>query len=534
MFRNLRVPTLLIATLVMFSSLALSVGRVSALSGGDFQAGRIIDDVVFFNSVSIDGSGVQAFLNSKVPTCDTNGTKAYAGTTRAAYGTSKGYPPPYTCLKDYSENVPAKSAEVGLCGEISAGTKTAAQIIQEVGLSCGINQRVLIVLLEKEQSLVTDDWPWSIQYRSATGFGCPDTAACDSTYYGFFNQVYNAARQYRRYQRDETLFSYRKFRSNYIQYNPVANCGGSNVYIQNQATAGLYNYTPYQPNASALASLTGSGDSCAAYGNRNFWYLYNNWFGSTLSDPSHPDGTFVRNDSDGSIYYIEGGQRRYVTSMSVLNSYASPRPNWLKPATLADKILPVGANMTYPEGTVLRSTEGNIYVTDIDTTGITKRQIQSMNVFQGLGYTYYDIINVSPSELPTNNGVIIDTTSAHPDGTLIRDPSNGSISLIDTGKKRAVSSLAIFNSLRNNGKLKTATSIDVDLPKDTNPVNYPEGAVLRATDNPSIYVTDYNEYGLNRRPIVTQRAFDVLGYGYGDIVFVTSSDLPTQPGLAIQ
>ena len=47
------------------------------------------------------------------------------------------------------------------------------------------------------------------------------------------------------------------------------NCGTSSVYIQNQATAGLYNYTPYQPNAAALANLYGTGDSCSAYGNRN-------------------------------------------------------------------------------------------------------------------------------------------------------------------------------------------------------------------------------------------------------------------------
>ena len=25
------------------------------------------------------------------------------------------------------------------------------------------------------------------------GYGCPDTAACDAQYYGFFNQVYSAA-----------------------------------------------------------------------------------------------------------------------------------------------------------------------------------------------------------------------------------------------------------------------------------------------------------------------------------------------------
>ena len=36
----------------------------------------------------------------------------------------------------------------------------------------------------------------------------------------------------------------------------------------------LYNYTPYQPNAAALAAYPGTGDSCSAYGNRNFFFLF--------------------------------------------------------------------------------------------------------------------------------------------------------------------------------------------------------------------------------------------------------------------
>ncbi len=256
--------------------------KTYALSGSEFQAGRIMDDSVFFNGGSLDPNTIQVFLNSKVPNCDTNGTQAYGGTTRAAYGTSKGYPPPFTCLKNYTQDTPTRLAESGLCNQYNGGVKSAAQIIYDVGVACGVSQKVLIVLLEKEQSLITDDWPWSVQYRSATGYGCPDTAPCDAEYYGFFNQVYNAARQFKKYSRDSTQYRYRAYRDNYIQYNPNTACGGTNVYIQNQATAGLYNYTPYQPNPSALNNLYGSGDGCGAYGNRNFWRMFNDWFGTPL------------------------------------------------------------------------------------------------------------------------------------------------------------------------------------------------------------------------------------------------------------
>lgn len=277
----------------------MNIPAVNAISGADFQAGRIIDDSLFFDGNTMDPNGIQAFLNSKVPVCDTYGTQPYAGTTRASYSASKGYPVPLICLKDYRQDTTVRSAEAGLCNTYGGGTnQSAAQIIYDVGKACGISQKVLLVLLQKEQNLVTDDWPWSIQYRSATGYGCPDTAACDSTYYGFFNQVYMAARQFKKYARDSSTYNYSYNRQNYILYNPSSSCGGTSVYIQNQATAGLYNYTPYQPNQAALNNLYGTGDGCSAYGNRNFWRLYTDWFGSTITGVCYNGNQNLKTDVD--------------------------------------------------------------------------------------------------------------------------------------------------------------------------------------------------------------------------------------------
>lgn len=279
--RILRYIAIIALGIAVFFTLA---PNVSALSGNEFQPNRIIDDSIFFNGSAMNAPEIQNFLNAKVPVCDTNGTQPYAGTTRAIYGATQGYPAPFICLKNYSQAIPSKSADTYCSGVVIAGTKSAAQIIYDVAQACGISPKVLLVLLQKEQSLVTDDWPWSIQYRSATGYGCPDTAACDSTYYGFFNQVYNAARQYQRYAIQPTLFNYAVGRTSFVSYQANApSCGGTNIAMQNNATAGLYNYTPYQPNAAALANLYGTGDACSAYGNRNFWRMYNDWFGSTYA-----------------------------------------------------------------------------------------------------------------------------------------------------------------------------------------------------------------------------------------------------------
>lgn len=273
MNRSLKLFLPLLALLSIYG--VVLAPNVSAVSGGEFKAERIIDDSVFFRYGDLAPEQIQSFLNSKVPVCDTN---------HARTNSANDSGPPYICLKDYRQDTPSKPAEAGLCGPMAAkANASSAQIIYDVSQACGVSTRVLLVLLQKEQSLITDTWPWNIQYRSATGYGCPDTAPCDNEYYGFFNQVYHAARVYKVYAKINGP-NYRVGYTNYIQWHPNAGCGGSDVFIQSQATAGLYNYTPYRPNQAALNNLYGTGDSCSSYGNRNFWRMYNDWFGSTQTN----------------------------------------------------------------------------------------------------------------------------------------------------------------------------------------------------------------------------------------------------------
>ena len=263
----------------------LDTNKASAVSGSQWQGGSIIDDSVFFNSLTMTSQEIQNFLNAKVPTCDTNGTVGpYNGyPNRAQWAAANGKPlPPYTCLKDYTQNIPGRPADAYCPGSVSAGNKSAATIIKEVSAACNINAQALLVLLQKEQSLITDDWPWPVQYEKATGYGCPDTAPCDPEFAGFFNQIWYGARQFQRYAKLPQNYNYRAGQTSFVAYNPNGGCGGSNVAIQNQATAGLYNYTPYQPNQAALNNLYGTGDGCSAYGNRNFWRLFWDWFGSPV------------------------------------------------------------------------------------------------------------------------------------------------------------------------------------------------------------------------------------------------------------
>jgi len=252
-----------LALAVVLGALVGTPQRAEAVTGSEFNPGLIISDSVFFNEFAMTQPQIQDFLNVRVPTCT-------AG---------------YTCLKSYTETTAGRSADAW-CSAYPAGTnELASTIIFKVAQACGINPQVLLVTLQKENSLVTSTKPSAGSYKTAMGYACPDTAACDAKYYGFFNQVYSAGRQLVRYGDPSLGFRYQQG-NEVIQFHPNASCGTTVVNIRSQGTATLYNYTPYQPNAASLANLGGTGDACSSYGNRNFWVFFNNWFGSPVASGS--------------------------------------------------------------------------------------------------------------------------------------------------------------------------------------------------------------------------------------------------------
>ena len=241
-------------------------GDVEAANIANFDPGYIISDYQMGNYNSMSEAEIQNFLKQKG---NCNDTRIYlAGYyTNYSYHIKDGH---FVCLADET------FGEGTAYGESASNGSSAAHIIWQAAQDYKINPQVLIVLLQKEQGLITDSWPNDRQYRSATGYGCPDTAPCSSQYYGFKNQVRKAAALFRTVL-DGGWTNY-PLGNNYIQYNPDADCGGSVVNIRSLATSALYRYTPYQPNAGALAAGYGTA-YCGAYGNRNFYLYFEDWFG---------------------------------------------------------------------------------------------------------------------------------------------------------------------------------------------------------------------------------------------------------------
>ena len=255
---------------------------VDAASLAGFDPGYIISDYQMGNYNSMNESQIQAFLTAKNPCSNTNYNyyQSLSANSKYKWHWSNGH---FVCL----------SEERFGDGEVIGTGQSAAHIIYRAAQDYKINPQVLIVLLQKETSLITDPIPNNGDYRKATGYGCPDTAACSSKYYGFKNQVRNAAAMFRTVL-DGGWTNY-PLGNNYVQYNPNAACGGSVVNIRSLATSALYRYTPYQPNAGALAAGYGTA-SCGAYGNRNFYLYFQDWFGGITSDGYPALGTVLKNN----------------------------------------------------------------------------------------------------------------------------------------------------------------------------------------------------------------------------------------------
>lgn len=317
--------------------------NVNAADPSQFSAENIISDNIFTNSSSMTVDEIQRFLNSKVPSCDSNGIKVseLGGGTRAQWLAANGIPTPITCLKDYYENPATKENNYGKA--IPAGAISAAQIVYNYSKQFNINPQVILVTFQKENGLITDEWPTPRQYTQALGFGCPDTInvgapACDPAYGSFSAQVYQAARHFRGYMDRQycngTWCTPYVVGNNTIKWqDPRVNpdCGDSIVNIRNKATSALYSYTPYRPNQKALDAGYGKGDGCSAYGNRNFFLYFTDWFGST-KDPDlswQVIGQTIYDETKSTIIptdYLRKGER-VIVSLKVKNTGAD---TWYK------------------------------------------------------------------------------------------------------------------------------------------------------------------------------------------------------------
>jgi hypothetical protein len=145
------------------------------------------------------------------------------------------------------------AARSGVLGSYSARdhngvTRSAAEMIAEAAREWGVNPRVILVTLQKEQSLLTDGSPSQRALDWAMGCGKMDGSTL-SQYQGFGNQIWGGARALARNR-------------SYWRAGISLSIDGNAVYPSNSATHSLYRYTPH------------------LHGNVLFWRIYWRYFGN--------------------------------------------------------------------------------------------------------------------------------------------------------------------------------------------------------------------------------------------------------------
>lgn len=373
-----------------------------------FRPGNIISDGVFFDSSAMTAANIDSFFRSKVSACRSG----------------------YTCLKDYRQNTPNRAGDKYCNGYSGAANESAATIIYKVAQACGINPQVFVVMLQKEQGLVTHTWPSQWRYDMALGQGCPDTAPCDPNYAGFFYQIYGAGRQMNIYAEGKWFTYYAPGKTWNIRYNPNAACGSAPVYVENTATAALYYYTPYQPNRAALNAGYGEGDGCSAYGNRNFYQYFTDWFGSTQGKYT----SIVQGLGQVNVYLVSAGAKHRISTLEDLAAYQSRLGGVTAvPASYVDG-LPTGADVSRY---VHDARTGTLFVVDPDGT---KHRFSNADQISRFGYAFNSYVNLDPTLLDRF------TTGADVND-FFRIWTGGELYLFDKGTKRHIATYATWQSV---------------------------------------------------------------------------------------
>ncbi len=177
--------------------------------------------------------------------------------------------------------------------------RSAAEIIWRAAQRNGISSKVILTILQKEQSLIEDSAPKQSQYDWAMGYGicdaCTYETASAQRFRGFAKQINSATLQlFDGYLNDLSTKGITV--AGYAPGKPVW-IDGQLVIPENRATAALYTYTPH------------------LHGNRLFVTAYERYFSRT-----HPTGTLLQNKETGGVFLISYGKKRAIMSRAVLLS----------------------------------------------------------------------------------------------------------------------------------------------------------------------------------------------------------------------
>ena len=366
--------------------------------------------------------------------------------------------------------------------------RPVSDIIYRAAIDNQINPKYLLVKLQKEQSLITDQDPSQKQLDWATGYGVCDGCSMDDPniqkFRGFGVQVDNAAGIMRWYYDHVNSEGWIKRPANLylIDNTPVTPA--------NLATAFLYTYTPH------------------LHGNENFWNLWQKWF-----DQVYPDGSLIKIFDDPAVYLLDDGQKRRFATMTALTTRFNPK---------LILTVPVSELMRYPDGKEISLPNYSIvfdgstyYLLDYDF----KHQFASAETVRQIGYNPDEIITVNSSDLDSYiPGNIIQSNTTAPLGRIIEVRESKNQYFVEEGVMRPILDPAIIKINFPHLRLEKIPSADFSTLNLTfaNPVLLKDGTVFGIKGYNEIYVVEKGK----KRHIASEQVFNGLGYSWSNIVWV--------------
>ncbi len=368
--------------------------------------------------------------------------------------------------------------------------KSASETFFEVSNRWLINPKYLLVLVQKEQSLLESSNPTQRQYDAATGYGCPDSGGCDERWKGFYRQVNSAAAQTRYYMDHIDEFNFRPGKSYTIS--------GQNVIPENKATAALYNYTPH------------------IHGNKNFWSLYNKYFSQKW-----PDGSLLKSDDSETVYLIENSTKRPITSKAILLSRFDPK-RVIEVLKVDLDNYAEGVPIKYLNFALLQGSGSDIFM----LTGDSKRKFVTKDIFTKAGFQEDEIVKVNDSELSQyKDGSDITEYTLYPAGKLMQEKSTQKIYYVLGGTKRLVATNEILKYNFSGMPIVKVDSGELNMFPTGNPIPLPDGMIIKANDAAMIYVISNGQ----RMPILNATAFKMLKYSWKNVVVISPKSLEVHP-----
>ncbi len=370
-------------------------------------------------------------------------------------------------------------------------TMSAAQAIYDRAINNHVNPQFILVLLQKEQSLIEDKSPTQSQLDWAAGYGCPDGGGCNDRWRGLWKQINSASLQFRDYMDNPHLYRYRAG-----QTYTITNTGRDPMIVtpQNQATASLYNYTPHVYN-----------------GNFNFWKIWQRYF-----TQDYLNGSLLQASGESGVWLIENGLKRPFLTRSALTSRFDPSRIQIVSKSDLDKY-PTGESIKFAQYSIVRIPDGRIYLLVDDH----KRRFINPEAFRKMGFNPAEIISATENELNSYiDGVAITPTSTYPTGSLLQDRKTGGVYWVNEGIKHALLDASLLKTKFKGKRIVPSTEAELVNYTLGDPVRLTDGDIVRTAISPAVYII---ENGV-KRAVISAETFSRLGYKWSN-VFVVSERL---------